>query len=426
MILGFMVSYVRARAEGLGYECSVGIAERPERVVIMAVGLLLDRPVPALGLLVLASAFTLAQRFLHVWKQSSEREQSSSSPFADGLGPAGVYFAFRAAGWLAEHVPMRVANAAAHLGARIAYRFAHGKRQIVERNMARVVGEGPHLEGVVRAAFRSYAEYWLETFRLGRYTAEDLVRMVESVEGALETLEEALAEGRGLMLLTPHLGFYDLGGAWIGAKGYKFSTIAEVLRPRALFEWFAGIRGRWGMKVIPALNGPAVRKKVAEVFDKGEAVVIVADRDLGRRGVWAEFFGERTTFPASPALLAVRKKVPMIAGAIYKTGSGFQLILRRVHYELSGDPVADIEAVAQIIAHNFEDLIRRAPEQWHLFSTNWPSDEEGLPPRGRARGKEQKEERGAAKDSPPKDGSASAGQETEVLEVSEGREASAG
>ncbi|HEX2259529.1 MAG TPA: CDP-alcohol phosphatidyltransferase family protein [Actinomycetota bacterium] len=428
MILGFMVSYVRARAEGLGFECSVGIAERPERVVVMALGLLLNRPVPALAILVLASAFTLVQRFLHVWKQSSAaREQRSLSPFADGAGPAAVYFAFRAAGWLAEHLPMKLADGAAHLGARVAYRFAHRKRRIVERNMARVVGEGPHLESVVRAAFRSYAEYWLETFRLGRYTADDLVQMVESVEGAVETLEEALAEGRGVMLLTPHLGFYDLGVAWIGAKGYKFSTIAEVLRPRALFEWFAGIRGRWGMKVIPALNGPAVRKKVGEAFDMGEAVAIVADRDLGRRGIWAEFFGERTTFPASPSLLAVRKKVPMIAGAMYKTETGFQLILRRVHYELSGDPVADIEAVAQTIAHYFEGLIRRAPAQWHLFSTNWPSDEEGLPPRGRGPAKQPKGERDdAVAESPTEDSPVPSEPETGALEIPESREAPAG
>lgn len=407
LILGFMVSYVRARAEGLGYECSVGIAERPERVGVMAIGLLLNRPVPALALLVLGSTITIVQRFVHVWKQASAvgKETGSASPFADGPGPAAVYFAFRAAAWLAGHVPLRVADAAARLGARIAYRFAHGKRRIVERNMARVVGEGPHVEGVVRAAFRSYAEYWLETFRLGRYTTDDLLGMVESVEGAVETLEEALAEGRGVMLLTPHLGFYDLGVAWIGAKGYKFSTIAEVLRPRALFEWFGKIRAQWGMKVIPALNGPAVRKKVGEVFDMGEAVAIVADRDLGRRGIWAEFFGERTTFPASPALLAVRKKVPMIAGAMYKADAGFELILRRVTYELSGDPVGDIEAIAQTVAHHFEELIRRAPEQWHLFSTNWPSDEEGLPPRGRPPAKEPREE---------------------VLEVPESKEAPAG
>jgi CDP-diacylglycerol--glycerol-3-phosphate 3-phosphatidyltransferase len=70
MILGFMVPYVRARAEGLGYECKVGVAERPERVVIVALGLLLNQLAPALAVLAVASAVTLVQRFVHVWHQA--------------------------------------------------------------------------------------------------------------------------------------------------------------------------------------------------------------------------------------------------------------------------------------------------------------------------------------------------------------------
>lgn len=71
MVLGLMVSYVRARAEGLGFDCRVGVAERPERVVIVAAGLLFSQLVPALALLALASALTLAQRCAHVWKQAA-------------------------------------------------------------------------------------------------------------------------------------------------------------------------------------------------------------------------------------------------------------------------------------------------------------------------------------------------------------------
>lgn len=70
LVLGFMVSYVRARAEGLGFTCRVGVAERPERVIVMALGLLFDLLPAALVVLVLASAVTLAQRCAHVWKQA--------------------------------------------------------------------------------------------------------------------------------------------------------------------------------------------------------------------------------------------------------------------------------------------------------------------------------------------------------------------
>jgi CDP-diacylglycerol--glycerol-3-phosphate 3-phosphatidyltransferase len=72
MVLGFMVPYVRARAEGLGIACKVGVAERPERVVIVAAGLVFDQLIPALGLLAFASAVTLVQRFVHVWQQAKQ------------------------------------------------------------------------------------------------------------------------------------------------------------------------------------------------------------------------------------------------------------------------------------------------------------------------------------------------------------------
>jgi CDP-diacylglycerol--glycerol-3-phosphate 3-phosphatidyltransferase len=72
MVLGFMVSYVRARAEGLGFECRVGIAERPERIAVVAAGLVFNQLVPALALLALASAVTLVQRFVHVWQQAKQ------------------------------------------------------------------------------------------------------------------------------------------------------------------------------------------------------------------------------------------------------------------------------------------------------------------------------------------------------------------
>jgi CDP-diacylglycerol---glycerol-3-phosphate 3-phosphatidyltransferase len=70
MVLGFMVPYVRARAEGLGIPCKVGLAERPERVALVAAGLMLDLLVPALAVLVVASAVTLVQRFVHVWQEA--------------------------------------------------------------------------------------------------------------------------------------------------------------------------------------------------------------------------------------------------------------------------------------------------------------------------------------------------------------------
>ncbi len=78
------------------------------------------------------------------------------------------------------------------------------------------------------------------------------------------------------------------------------------------------------------------------MLDSGGVVALVSDRDLGRRGIWVEFFGERTTFPASPTLLLVEKKVLLIAGSITRHGDRFRLEFEKVPYTLTGDEQADI------------------------------------------------------------------------------------
>lgn len=300
--------------------------------------------------------------------------------FSEGVGPGLVYVGYRSAAWLAERIPLRWGDAVASLGAQAAYRLARRKRALVGRNLARVVGEGSQLDAVVREAFHSYARYWLETFRSPRYSKAQLLELVTPDNN--KVFEDALAEGRGVIIVTAHFGFYDLGVAWFGAMGYRTTTVAEVLRPRVLFDWFAEKRRLGGMPVIPAKPSDQARRRLVEVINAGESVALVAERDLGRRGIWVEFFGERTTIPAFPSLLVARTGAPLLTAGIYSVDDGYRMTFERVPYELAGDERRDAEFVAQKIAFAIERLVKIAPEQWHLFSTNWPSDEAGLPPRG--------------------------------------------
>jgi lauroyl/myristoyl acyltransferase len=301
-------------------------------------------------------------------------------PFSEGVGPAFVYFAFRLAAGIAERLPLRAGDAIARFGGRAAYLFARRKRRIVRGNLARVVGESADLNRLVREAFHSYARYWLETFRISKYSRAQLLEMVHC--DTFDVVKRLLDEKKGLVIVTAHLGFYDLGVAWFGAMRYPVTTVAEVLRPRALFQWFAEKREVRGMPVIPARPADAARERLLEIVRGGGGVALLSERDLGRRGIWVELFGEKTTVPAFPALLVAMTGVPMVAGAMYSTDRGYELIFEDVPYQRSGDATSDAEGIAQNIAAAVEKLVRRAPQQWHLFSTNWPSDEPGLPPRG--------------------------------------------
>lgn len=307
--------------------------------------------------------------------------ESGGGVWAEGLGPALTYFSYRMAAWLAENLPIKVADALTAAFALGWHRLDRKRRRTVRKNLGRVCGEDADLDRIVREAFLSYGEYWLETFRLGRYSATDLTKLIEAPDEVAKVMEDALAEGRGVLVVTPHFGLYDLGSAWMGMRGWPVTTVTEVLKPRQLYEWFTSLRSRWGVEVVPAEKGRLARR-IGKILANGEVLALVADRDLGRRGLWADFFGEPTTLPATPPLLMARNNIPLLAGAVYRKNGRLQAYFERIPYQTTGDQARDVPDCAATVARALEGIVRKAPEQWHLFSANWPSDEEGLPPRG--------------------------------------------
>ena len=123
----------------------------------------------------------------------------------------------------------------------------------------------------------------------------------------------------------------------------------------------------------PGRAGPAVLKALRA----NETVCLLCDRDLDRSGVDVEFFGEHTTLPAGPATLSIRTGAPLLPVGCYFTPkyNGHHAVVRPAVPTLRrGGLREDVGRVTQALARELEFLIRRAPEQWHLFQPNWPSD----------------------------------------------------
>jgi lauroyl/myristoyl acyltransferase len=228
-----------------------------------------------------------------------------------------------------------------------------------------VVLEGRARQRAVRQAFESYARYWMESLRLPEMDPAD-VDAAFSIEG-LEHIQTALAAGTGAILALPHVGGWEVGGSWFVRQGFPLTVVVEALKPPELFGWFADLRKSQGFTVIP-LNR-AAGMSVVRALRANQIVALVSDRDIAGGGAEVEFFGERTTLPAGPATLASRLKVPLLPTAVYFDGPGHHAVVRPP-VPLDGD----VASITQVLAHELEDLIRAAPEQWHLFQPNWPSD----------------------------------------------------
>ncbi len=290
------------------------------------------------------------------------------------MAATGTYLGYRAAAAVACALPERVGRSAAAGTGRILALTLRGRRKMLERHLVRVHGPdltGDALDRSVGQALESYAQYWLQVFRLGRETPETLIDRLE-IDG-LELVDEALAGGKGVIIVTAHLGNWDMGGAWFAAKGYQPVTVVEPIEPPELFEWFCSLRRCFGLEVVTLGEaGPALLRALRE----GRMVGLVCDRDLSRDGVEVEFFGERTTLPGGPATLALRTGAPVMAGAVFFRPGQRNVCRLRPPIDTSrqGSVREDVSRITQAIAGELEALIRQAPEQWHLLQPNWPSD----------------------------------------------------
>lgn len=285
------------------------------------------------------------------------------------------FLSYRFGAELAQRLPRALSGPSTKVLSRIFTATMGERRQMMERHLQRVHGQalqGPALSRAVRESFDSYAQYWLESFSLPRETPDSLNANMR-VEG-IDHIDEALTAGRGAILMMPHLGAWDFGGAWLASRGYRVSVVVEPVEPPELFEWFAAHRQAIGLNVISL--GSDVSRAVVSVLRANHVVALLCDRDLTGAGVEVEFFGEVTTLPAGPVVLALRSGAALLPTAVYfdATDGHRGLILPPVEVERQGSLRSDVVRLTQVVAYQLEALIRVAPEQWHLMQPNWPSD----------------------------------------------------
>lgn len=288
--------------------------------------------------------------------------------------------AYKAVAGLARLVPHPVAAAGARGLGRAAMHVASERRAQVVRNLRRVdpsLGD-VELHQKVRETFESYARYYEESFRLPGTSAADLD--AGFTHEGYEHLDAALAAGNGAIMAMPHLGGWEWSGFWLTqVKGFPVTAVVEPLDPPALFEWFVGLRRSFGFEVVAL--GPEAGAATARALKANHTLALLCDRDLAGTGPEVEFFGERTTLPGGPATLALRTGAPILPTAIYFDGPDARhaVVLPALDTARQGKFRADVQRVTQDLAHALEELIRRAPEQWHLLQPNWPSDRGPIP-----------------------------------------------
>jgi lauroyl/myristoyl acyltransferase len=251
--------------------------------------------------------------------------------------------------------------------------------QVLEGNLRRVIGSqapGGELRALSRQAMRSYARYWLEAFRLPAMPVDRLIGGVHDT-GHIRAAFEYLAAGRGVVFALPHMGNYDLAGAWVIATGAgSVTTVSERVKPESVYSRFVAFREHLGVEVLPASGGTSSAFGVlAQRLRAGKLVCLVCDRDVTGTGMEVEFFGEKARMMGGPAPLAVQTGAALMPVILWFEGDHWGA---HVHEEIpvpaEGDSKQKTAAMMQQVARLFEAGTGAHPQDWHMLQRVFAAD----------------------------------------------------
>jgi len=223
------------------------------------------------------------------------------------------------------------------------------------------------LDLLVYKGMRSAVRYWCDTFRLPDWSIERIQNTVTVTNEHL--FFDALNSGHGGIITVPHAGNYDHAAAYFCSKGAKIVTVAERLKPEALFKKFMAYRSAFGMEALP-LDGRVI-STLALRLRAGCIVALAADRDLSRSGIDVTFFGAPARMPAGPAVLALRTDAALISAMVSYTNTGIHIDFDAVPIPSHGSEAEKIAAIIQSSADLFAKGIAAHPEDWHMMQRIW-------------------------------------------------------
>ncbi len=273
---------------------------------------------------------------------------------------------YRAGWWMVRHAPEPMVSAVLVQVADRAWKQRGRGVVQLEQNLsrARPGADEAELRELSRAAMRSYLRYWGEVFRLPRWSPDDLRERVVPHED--HRMRDPLAAGRGVVAALPHMGNWDLAGAWACAEGMPVTTVAERLRPESLYRDFLHYRESLGMTVLPLTGGPPTVPVLEAKLRAGGLVPLMADRDLSRTGITVPLLDASAKLPAGPARLAQRTGARLLpVTASYDTDARMHLWFHEPVEVAEGQD--GVRAATAAVADAFTAAIRRDPEDWHML-----------------------------------------------------------
>ena len=291
------------------------------------------------------------------------------------------YVALRGAIGALGLLPWRAATAVGAWLGRIGYAPAGIRRDVVERQIAACFPELPieRVRAVARASYESLGRTTIEAALVPKLGQGGVLELFAEVHG-WEHVEAARAAGRGAIVITGHLGNWEIGGSYVAARGVPIDGIARGMANPIFDGFLTRTRQRLGMRVVH--DSEAVRRTPRTLTKENGVVAFVSDQGaLGLASTYVPFFGRPAKTPRGPAVFALRLRVPMLfAVAIRRPDGRFALTFEPLALVDTGDRERDVETMVADYTRRLEDWVRRHPEQYFWQHRRWRHQPPDTPP----------------------------------------------
>lgn len=275
-------------------------------------------------------------------------------------------------------VPRSMHHFFASLGNHVVFFLLRRVREEVKENIW-VIGGGRYSEEEVsrlaKRCFQNYCHKLLDYMAMHRLNSSNKEKWVEREMGE-ENLKEALARGRGVICITPHMSHWELGGYILASKGYPINILTLREESQYLSRYEERLRRRVGIRTIvynPEEKPNLSILEMARRLRENEILAMVSDRTFGSQGVEIDFFGRKTLFPSGAVYLSLETGAALIPV--------FVVLERKMKYwGIVGEPISlkregnkeeSLKQGVQEIAKRFEEMISRYPDQWFNFYPYW-------------------------------------------------------
>ncbi len=279
------------------------------------------------------------------------------------------YVLYKIGLFLLYHLPSNFAYGFAAFISDLQYFFSFRDRRSVKNNLKIISPSSENIPFLARDVFRNFGRYLIEFFQMKEMVDEQFVKNNVRIQG-IKHLDAVLAEGKGGIIVTAHIGNWELGAAVLSALGYPLMAIALPHKERPVNDLFNAQREIKGVIVVP--TNSALRRCIKQLRNN-KLVALVADRNFSNSGgVIMNFLGKKILAPKGAAVFSLKTGAPIMPIFFIRNGDGtFTLSCSEPIYppqrSVSREDNRVILGVMKRYMSIIEDKIRQYPSQWLLF-----------------------------------------------------------